>query len=250
MKGIVLAAGYGTRLYPLTLNKPKPLLPVAGRPIIEYILERLQPIDVLRDLYIVTNQKFYPNFIEWKGRYRSSFKIKVLNDRTLSNEDRLGAIGDINFVVESEGIEDDLLVIGGDNIFEFDLLEAYQYFRQKEASVVGLYDMEDPSRVAGLYGVVSLDQEGKIVRFDEKPKRPKSSLISTAIYLFTREDIGEVKKCIEEGHNPDNAGDFIRYLSEKKSTYGFVFRETWFDIGDKNQYRIANQYYGAEIEIP
>jgi len=250
MKGIVLAAGYGTRLYPLTLNKPKPLLPVAGRPIIEYIIERLQPIDVLRDLYIVTNQKFYPNFIEWKGRYRSSFRIKILNDRTLSNEDRLGAIGDINFVVESEGIEDDLLVIGGDNIFEFDLLETYQYFRQKEASVVGLYDMEDPSRVAGLYGVVSIDQEGKVVRFDEKPKRPKSSLISTAIYLFTREDIGEVKKCIEEGHNPDNAGDFIRYLSEKKPTYGFVFREKWFDIGDKNQYRIANQYYGAEIEIP
>ncbi len=250
MKGIVLAAGYGTRLYPLTLNKPKPLLPVAGRPIIEYILERLQPINVLKDLYVVTNQKFYPNFVEWSESYHSSFGIKILNDRTMSNEDRLGAIGDIQFVVESEGIEDELIVIGGDNIFEFDLLKAYQYFRQKEASVVGLYDMEDPSRVAGLYGVVSIDQEGRIVRFEEKPEKPRSSLISTAIYIFSREDVDEVNRCIEESHNPDNAGDFIRYLSEKKPTYGYVFRETWFDIGDKEQYRTANRHYGAEIEIP
>jgi glucose-1-phosphate thymidylyltransferase len=250
MKGIILAAGYGTRLYPLTSDIPKALLPVAGRPIIEYIIEKLKPIKELQSIYIVTNAKFYPLFIEWKDSYKSSFKIEILNDGTYSNKDRLGAIGDLYFVVEKEGIKEEIIVIGGDNIFDFSIDEAYGYFKKKKASVVCLYDMENPSSVARRYGVVSLDKENRIVLFEEKPERPRSTLISTAIYFFSRDALDELRRFIKEGINPDNSGDFIRYLSERKEIFGFVMKGMWFDIGNGETYKKANEYYRGNLGLP
>ncbi|MBW2148183.1 MAG: nucleotidyltransferase family protein [Deltaproteobacteria bacterium] len=243
MKSIVLAAGYGTRLYPLTKDRPKPLLPIAGKPIIEHIIAKLDPITYIQEIFVVTNDRFYPHFRKWEDGFQSRFTIRVINDGTRSNEDRLGAIGDIHFAVQFAGLDDDLLVIGGDNLFDFNLTGAAEEFLRRRRSVVGLFDMKDPGKVARLYGVVSVDENGRVTRLDEKPEHPRSALISTAIYFLCSEDVQELKRCIESGYNPDNAGDFIRYLSEKREVFAHIFDGVWYDIGSQEQYTAADEHY-------
>ncbi len=243
MRAIILAAGYATRLYPLTHNTPKPLLKIGNKPIIEHILYRILEVDDIDGIYIITNDKFYPHFIEWKKHYHTNVPIKIVNDGTKTNEDRLGAIGDIHFVVKQEKIDDDLLVIAGDNLFEFSLRHLNEFFHNKEGSVVALYDLEDETKVAGKYGVVQLGENHRIIDFEEKPQNPKSSLASTACYLFAKEDIEELERCIAQNKKPDNSGDFIKYLSAKKKVYGFVFTENWFDIGSHDQLKEADEFW-------
>jgi len=244
IKAIILCAGYATRLYPLTMNKPKPLLYVGGKPIIEYIIGRLDGIGSLDAIYVVTNDKFSSHFNEWKKGLRHPKEIVIVNDGTLSNEDRLGAIGDIHFVIERERIDDDVLVIGGDNLFEFSLLHLHGFFLKKKRSVVALYDVKD-RKLASQYGIVSLDSSHRIIDFQEKPAKPKSTLASTACYIFSKDDITELGKCIREHRKPDNLGDFIKYLSSHREVYGFAFTERWFDIGSHEQLREADEWWSA-----
>ncbi len=241
MKSIILAAGYGTRLYPLTKDRPKPLLPIAGKPIIEHIIGHLGPVEEVKEIFLVTNDRFYTQFRTWKAGFSSRFHIEVLNDGTRSNEDRLGAIGDIYFCIHRAGLNEELLVIGGDNLFDFDLSKAAKEFLQRGRSTIGVYDMRDPSKVARLYGVVNVD--GRILSLDEKPEKPSSALISTAIYFFCRDDVEELKRCIQSGYNPDNSGDFIRYLAQIKEVYAHCFQGIWYDIGSPEQYRAACDEY-------
>ena len=243
MKAIILGAGYGTRLYPLTRNKPKPLLTVGGRTILEHILDRINQVPELEDVLLVTNDRFAGHFEDWARGFHWKRPIEVLNDGTTTNENRLGAVGDIYFVLKQKGIREDTLVVGGDNLFEFDLSQAGDFFKQKQRSVVGLYDMADRSKVAGLYGVVSIDEASRITGLEEKPMEPKSALISTALYFFTAPDLENLRIYIEEGNSPDNLGDFVRYLVEKQEVYGYVFREEWFDIGSFEQYERADKHF-------
>ncbi len=243
MKSIILAAGYGTRLYPLTKDCPKPLLPIAGKPIIEHIIANLDPVTQIREIFVVTNDRFHSHFHKWSNSFPSRFSLSVINDGTRSNEDRLGAIGDIHFTVQFANLDDDLLVIGGDNLFDFDLTRATEEFLRWRRSVVGLYDMKDPGKVARLYGVVSVDENSRVTRLDEKPENPESALISTAVYFLCREDVQELKRCIESGYNPDNAGDFIRYLASKKEVLAHIFDGVWYDIGSYEQYKAADKQY-------
>ncbi|MBI2134206.1 nucleotidyltransferase family protein [Candidatus Woesearchaeota archaeon] len=243
MKAIVLAAGYGTRLYPLTRDVPKPLIKVAGTPIIEHILALIREINVVDEILIVTNSKFYSAFAEWLRNYGLRDGIRLLDDGTLSNDDRLGAVGDIDFAVKSLGIDDDILVIAGDNLFDFSLLRLYQFFRQRNASVVALHDIREKEKVAGKYGVVELDADSRIINFEEKPESPKSSLASTACYFFTAHDIRLLEDCIRHNKKPDNLGEFIMWLSRREHVYGFVFSEKWFDIGSHDQLREADDYW-------
>jgi glucose-1-phosphate thymidylyltransferase len=243
VKAIILGAGYGTRLYPLTKDNPKPLLTVGGRTILEHILDRIAKIPALESVLLVTNDRFTEHFREWTSRFQWSRPIQIINDGTTSNEDRLGAVGDIYFALKETGVDEEILVVGGDNLFEFDLNRAWSFFKEKRASVVGLYDMVEKAKVAKLYGAVSLDESLKIVGFEEKPEHPKSALISTALYFLTREDLDQLRHYVEDGHSPDNLGDFIRYLSKKRDVYGFVFRENWFDIGSFEQLENANAHF-------
>ena len=241
MKALILAAGYATRLYPLTENTPKPLLKVAEIPIIEHILQEIHTVDNVTEIFIVTNDKFHQHFEEWNQQYQSTTPITIVNDGTTSNEDRLGAIGDINFVLQKHNINDDLMVIAGDNLFGFSLAHFIDHFTQTGSSGLALLDLQDVEKVRNRFGVGVLDGT-KVVGFEEKPSEPKSTLAATACYVFKRDDLGLVKTLAEQG-NVDAPGNVVPWLIQHSQMHGFVFTDHWFDIGSFESLEEANEVY-------
>ena len=246
MKVLLLAAGYATRLYPLTLNRPKPLLPVAGKPVIEFILDIIEPIREVDEVFIVTNQKFSKNFEEWNGKFSSSKKIVIVDDETTTDENKLGATGDIEFVIRERDLKDDLLVLAGDNIFKTDLAKFINFSISKRPSIsIGLYDVKDLG-LAKKYGIVSLDSDKRIIEFKEKPKEPASTLAAKCLYFFSKEKLGILREYLDThtGTNKDAPGYFLEWLSKKEPIFGYVFKdEKWFDIGDRESYEEANREF-------
>ncbi|MGB3082011.1 MAG: nucleotidyltransferase family protein [Candidatus Omnitrophota bacterium] len=242
MKGLILAAGYGTRLYPLTLDRPKPLIKVGGKAILERLLEKLEKIDSCDEVYVVTNDKFYKSTVKWfKGR-NFSFGVKVIDDKTKTNEDRLGAIGDIDLVLKETDPGDDVLVMAGDNLFEFDIMDFVDFARKKGKLSVALYDVKDRA-LAKKYGIVSLDPDNKISDFAEKPEQPKSTLASTGIYYLPKDRLGMMDDYMKTDLAKDAPGNFVKWVSENDEAYGYVFTEGWYDIGDKNSLEKADIEY-------
>ncbi|HIH09234.1 MAG TPA: nucleotidyltransferase family protein [Candidatus Diapherotrites archaeon] len=231
MKALILAAGYATRLWPLTKNKPKPMLEVKGKPIIEHIISTFSAIAEIDVVYVVTNEKFTPDFEEWAAAHKGRIPIKVINDMTTSNDDRKGAVGDMQYAIAEEKIDDALLVIAGDNLFEYKLADFYDFYKKKGSSVVAAKEMPGKDDVKEKFGVVEIDGSERVTGFEEKPLDPKTALAATACYIFTKDDVREIGKYIEGGNKPDNAGDFIKWLSGHKPVFAFVFREKWYDIG-------------------
>jgi len=236
MRAIILCAGYATRMYPLTLIKSKNLLQIGGKVMIQHIIEKLKKIPDIDKIYIVSNNKFYDDF----ESFAESENITILNDGSNSDKNRLGAIGDIKFVVDR--IEDDeFLVIAGDNLFEFDLDE-FINFGRKNGITIGIKKIDEINLIKK-YSQVLLDEKNRIIYFEEKPENPTSNYAAICVYYFPK---GYLKKYIEiylkEGNNPDQAGLFIQYLYKKIDVYGYIFKDTWFDIGDINQLHNANFY--------
>lgn len=243
MKALILAAGYAVRLYPLTKERPKPLLPVGGRPIIEYILEKLLKLSVVDEILVVTNHKFVDRFIDWKKSLKLTKHLKIIDDGTTSNEDKMGAIGDIDLARSTEKLDEDLLVVAGDNLFEFDLGEFIEFTQsRKPSSCIGIYDVGDVEAVKK-YGVVELDKDKKLVHFEEKPQSPTTTLIAICLYHFPRETLGLISEYLEAGNNPDAPGYYIDWLYRRHPTYGFVFKGSWYDIGDIASYHQASKVY-------
>lgn len=246
MKVIVLSAGYGTRLYPLTKNKPKMLLPIAERPMIDYTIEKLNDVEEIDEYLVVTNHRFADQISEWAGSAPTDRPVKVIDDDTFSNDDRIGAIGDIRCVLGEENITEEYLVIASDNLFEFDPGALVAFYREKGGATVALKDMTG-SPLISQYSVVNLDENGKVVRFEEKPANPKTFLISTCCYIFPADNRDMIDKYLAEGNNPDAPGYYIQWLYSKKDVYGFVFTESWFDIGDIDSYNEANALYSERL---
>ena len=248
MKCIILAAGYSTRLYPLTLDIPKQLIKIGSKFMIEHILDKLRHIDEIEEVIIVSNNKFYQQFLEWKKEFDFNKQLTIINDNTNCNEERLGAVGDMHFTVSSKNIDEDVLIIGGDNLFETDLTEMIELFKKTNSPVVAARDLEDPEKLANKFGVILTDENQKIVDFEEKPPKPKSSLASTCIYLYTKDDINEFERCIKENKKPDNTGDFLKYLLSKKDVYCYCFNEPWYDIGSHEELKEVNEIYEKKSE--
>jgi len=245
MKTILLAGGYAKRLWPLTKNRPKSLLPIAGKPIIEYIFEGIEKIEEIKEVYLSTNRKFETNFKEWLESYGSSKEIRLVIEETRDEEEKLGSIGALNFLINRLGLKEDLLIIGGDNLFDFDLKDLINFHKAKKKSVVLLYDMEEKERVKGKYGVLEMDSAFKIINSEEKPKEPNSTLISTACYIFTKEDLALIKDYLASGNTPDAIGFFISWMCKKSDLYGLIHSGIWFDIGSFDEYERANVVYAG-----
>jgi len=244
MKVLILAAGYGTRLYPIIKDIPKPLLEVADRALIEHIIVRLNHLKDWDELLVVTNNKFTGHFEQWaKEQTVCPVGIRVVNDGTNTPDDRLGSVGDIRFVIDALNLDDDLLVIGGDNLFDYSLADFVDFSTSKSPSVsIGLYDIED-IQSATKFGVVEVDEDRKIVSFEEKPKQPKSSLIAMCAYYLPKSTLGLVAEYIGQTDKADKAGDYIHWLVEQGSVYGYTFQGRWYDIGSLESYEEAQERF-------
>lgn len=242
MKALILAAGYATRLYPLTKEYPKSLLKIGRRPIIDYIIDKLNNLDNIDEIIVVTNSKFIAQFRKWKQNLRSQKIISLVDDLTSDNVSRLGAIGDINFVLNKKRIRDDLLVIGGDNLFDGSLKDFLNFAKaHKFHPVIGVYNIKDINK-AKKYGVVRLDAKFKVIDFTEKPKNPKSTLVAMCLYYFSKEKLELIKEYLNfKKTKSDATGFYIDWLTKKESVFGFMFEGRWYDIGDPKIYKEAEK---------
>ena len=235
MKSIILCGGYAVRLQPLTLNKSKVLLGVKGRTILDYIIDRVEPLKEIDDIFVVSNNKFYNDFAKWKDSRTFEKNIKILNDGTSSDNERLGGIGDLEFAIKNKRIKDDVLVVLGDNLFDFELDGFVNFFEKKKSCVLGLYDVKSFEE-AKRFGVINLKRD-IISKFEEKPEKPKSSLVSTGLYIFSKDELTDLKDYIHSGGKIDGPGFFVKYLMRKKNVFGCNLSGRWFDIGTAETYK-------------
>jgi glucose-1-phosphate thymidylyltransferase len=244
MKVLILAAGYATRLYPLTLTQPKPLLPVAGKPMIEYVIDNIAPIGVDR-IYVVTNEKFAGHFQKWADGYRSKgpkLNFTIVNDHSTDDTNKLGAIGDINLVITKENVDDDLIVVAGDNLFSESVEGFGKFAREKKAPVLAVYDVGSLEQIKK-YNSISIDGEGKITYFEEKPKVPTSTLTGIALYYYPKDTLKLIKQYVAEGNNPDQPGRLVQWLYTRTPVYTWTVPGIWYDIGSKETLEEANRIF-------
>ena len=230
MKTIILAAGFGTRLYPLTLGCPKALLKVRGRHLIEHILEKLPKEN--NEIVVVSNGKFYGMFREWNKKHK---EIRILNDNVLSNEERIGGMGDLWLAINKEKINDDLLVVLGDNFFGFEVLDFVNEFVRNKKIMLGAY--ETSLENAKKFGVVKSDGKGNLAGIEEKPANPDSNLIVVGLYAIPKEKIGRIREYIESGKNREGVTYLIKDLVSKEKIKVHKFTGEWHDIGSLEDYK-------------
>jgi len=234
MRVLILAAGYGTRLYPMTVDLPKALIPLKRRVILDIILEKINNLKSqysVDSISVVSNNRFYKRFLEWKTQV--SADVEILNDGSNEPSDRLGAIGDINFAI-SKYPDQDWLVLGSDNLFDWQLNDFVDFSQQaKPRSSVGVYSLGDKEQ-AKRFGVVELNDQGRVVKFAEKPQDPQSDKIAVCIYFFPKESLADLKKFMNESSSHDLSGKYIEWLANKDKVDGYLFNGKWVDIGSKD----------------
>jgi glucose-1-phosphate thymidylyltransferase len=247
MKVLILCAGYATRLYPLTLTQPKPLLPVAGKPMIEYVIDNIAPIGV-DCVYVVTNAKFAGHFQKWADEYRAKkakIDFKIVNDGSTDDSNKLGAIGDINLVLDKEKVDDDLIVVAGDNLFSETVEGFGKFAREKKAPVLAVYDVGSLEQIKK-YNSINIDSSGKITFFEEKPKVPTSTLTGIALYYYPKETLPLIKQYVKEGNNPDQPGRLVQWLYTRTPVYTWNVPGLWYDIGSKETLEEANRIFSKK----
>ena len=242
MTGIILAAGYATRMYPLTLNFPKPLLEVGGKKIIDHLLEDGERSGIERFI-VVSNHKFISLFREWA---EGKENVMVLDDGSVDNEHRIGAVKDIEFAIEKAGINDDTLILAGDNVLDFSLSSFIEYGKAKGTSCIMRHRESDKDRLRKT-GVVTIDQDDLVLSMEEKPKEPKSEWAVPPFYYYVKEDLPLIKEGIENGCGTDAPGSFVSYLAERRPVHAFLMPGKRFDVGSIEGYeKIRKEYKGIE----
>ncbi|HEX5707479.1 MAG TPA: nucleotidyltransferase family protein [Pyrinomonadaceae bacterium] len=246
MKLIVLGAGYATRLYPLTLDRPKPLLEVAGKPMVEHVLDNLANIEGVRRVTVVTNAKFAGHFERWAEEYRASREdepdFSIINDGSTDDSNKLGAIGDLNLVLQREGADEDIVVVAGDNLFSDRLAGFVEFARSKDAPVLAVYDVGSLEEIKK-YNAIETDAEGRITFFEEKPAEPKSTLTGIALYYYPKWSLSLIRQYVEEGNNPDQPGRLVQWMYERTPFYTWRVPGLWYDVGSKETLAEANRIF-------
>ena len=252
MNALILAAGYATRLYPLTLHHAKPLLEVAGKPMIEWVLDNLAPIPELENVYVVTNHKFASDFQTWADDYRlrhPGLLPKIIDDGSTDDSNKLGAIGDISLTLTREPAlaKSNLIIVGGDNLFT-DPLTGFARAANDSGAVLATYDVGNLEAIKK-YSSITIDSAGIITEFEEKPSNPKSTLTGIALYYFSREIVPLFVTYLAAGNNPDQPGRFIQWLYLRVPVKTYQIGGIWYDIGSKETLEEANQIF-AKFKTP
>lgn len=243
MKNIIIAAGYATRLYPLTANFPKPLLKIGSRNILERILDDVDSLPEIDGHIIVTNHRFAPIFEEWLATTRYSKPIRIIDDGTTSNETRLGAVRDLLLAIEQCGIDDDIMVLAADNILEFSLSGFVDFFKDKKTSVIMCHHEPELKKLQRT-GVIAVDDRMRVLKMQEKPERPVSDLAVPPFYIYARRDLPLIKDCLSHGCGFDAPGNLARYLSAITPLHAWPMPAGRFDIGSLDSYKEAQLRFG------
>jgi len=241
VKAVILAAGYATRLYPLTLDRPKALLPVGGKPMLDRLTEQLEHVEGLDEVYVVTNSKFADAFRKWAAG-RSGLPLRILDDATVDDESRLGAIGDLDLTIREAELDDDLLVLAGDNLFSESIAPFPVFALEKGGPALGVYDVGDLDTI-GRYSVIELDGDDRVTRLEEKPEQPRSTLAGIALYFYPRSALRFVREYLEDGNNPDQPGRLVQWLYPRTPVFGWRVPGRWFDVGSKETLAEADQAF-------
>lgn len=245
MKCLILAAGYATRLYPLTENFPKPLLKVGDKTILDWLLEDIDQSGVVDQYIVISNHKFAHHFQKWADEH--TIPITVLDDGTESNETRLGAVRDVQSAIDELGLKDDLLVIAGDNLLDFSLTSFIDYQREKQTTCIMRY--YEPS-IEKLHktGVAVVDEDDRIIEMEEKPAEPKSHWCTPPFYIYKADDVGLVKVGIDAGCGVDAPGSFIAWLSTQTPVHAYLMPGKRYDIGNLASYEdVKKNYKGITV---
>ncbi len=240
MKCVVLAAGYATRLYPLTENFPKPLLEIGGRTILDWLLGDIETSGRIDEYIVISNGRFAPHFEKWAKL--SPLNIRVVNDGTFTNETRLGAVKDIVFAVDALGIDDDLLVIAGDNVLNFSLKKFIDYALSKGASCAMRYYESDTARLRKS-GVSEIGENDRLLSLEEKPSEPKSNWCTPPFYYYTAADVKKIPAAIEQGCGTDAPGSLVGWMCKNSVMYSMEMPGSRFDIGNLESYEKAKKEY-------
>jgi glucose-1-phosphate thymidylyltransferase len=242
MKCLILAAGYATRLYPLTENFPKPLLEVNGKTILDWLIDDIDTAELVDEYIVISNHKFVKHFENWATT--RSQEITVIDDNTTSNETRLGAVKDISFAIENLKLDDDMLIIAGDNLLDFSLVDFLSYAKTKNASCVLRYFESDKKRLTKS-GVIEIDKEDRIIGMEEKPAEPKSHFCCPPFYFYKKEDIKLINEAIKCGCQTDAPGSYVAWLSEKRPVFAMEMPGKRYDIGNIESYeKVKRDYKG------
>ena len=243
MKCLILAAGYATRLYPLTENFPKPLLKVGDKTILDWLVDDIETSGEVDEYIVISNHKFAAHFEKWAAE--KSQNITVVDDGTSTNETRLGAVKDIQFAIEKRQIDSDVLVIAGDNVLDFSLTKFIAYAKQKQTSCIMRYFEKDEKKLQK-GGVVTVDENDKIIAMEEKPSAPKSNWACPPFYYYTKEDTRLVKKGNEAGCGTDAPGSYIAWLCSVTDVHAMEMPGRRYDIGNIESYkRVEEEYKGV-----
>ena len=244
MKCLILAAGYATRLYPLTENFPKPLLEVKGKTILDWLLDDIDSSKKINEYVVISNDKFFCHFEKWASEKTLKAPITLVNDGSKDNDNRLGAVADIKFAIDTLNIDDDIIVIAGDNVLDFSLCNFIDYFESKKEPCVMRYYEERTEKLRKT-GVASVDDEGLITKMVEKPENPESNWCIPPFYAYPAKDLKMLDQGIKDGCKTDAPGSFVVYLASKQKVYAMEMPGKRYDIGDLKSYEEVNNKYGG-----
>jgi len=245
MKAIILAAGFATRLYPLTLHQPKPLLDIGGRPMLSWLVDKILEVGEIDEIVVIGNERFHSQFLEWRDSYASSLPIQILNDGSTTDDNKLGAIGDMNFAMRQVNDGEDMLIVAGDNLLEFSLVPYFEKFQSVREPLILLREIQEIGR-RSRYNEVMVDDEGVVTSFREKPEDPKSNLVAICLYFFPAEVKQRISEYLSGGNNPDAPGYFIQWLVRQVRVRAAKFEGQWFDIGNFQTLEEARARYSQQ----
>ena len=242
MKCVILAAGYATRLYPLTRDFPKSLLEVAGRTILDRILDKVERIPDIDEILVVSNSRFFRHFRGWEERKACGAKISILDDGSTDNDNRLGAVADLAFAVKAGALNADCLVLAGDNLFDFELVDFVSFALARKADCITTHVLEDRKQLSRT-GVIEIDKDFRVLSFEEKPKDPKSTYAVPPFYFYRKDTLPLLELFLKEGHDPDAPGNFIPWLLGKRTVFAYLFSGRRYDIGNRESYEAAQKLF-------